>query len=64
VNAGAASVNSFIHFSLDLQQKQVHHWKEHETWVEKQLKHFAFSLYFYAISALEEDVNTYKPVCI
>jgi hypothetical protein len=60
-------VNSFTRFPyiiLSLQQKQVHHWKEHEILAYKQNEYFAFSFYFYAASALEEHGNACEPVRI
>jgi hypothetical protein len=51
-------------YLLDLQQKQVHHWKEHGISVWKQHAHFAFKFYLFVISALKKHGNTCEPVCI
>ncbi len=67
VECKTSSVNSLVHFLyiiLELQHKQVHHWEEHGISVQKQHGHFPFSFYLYAISTLEGDGDTYKPVCI
>ncbi len=48
---------------LNLQQKQMHHWKEQESLVWKQHGHFAFS-FLYVIPTFEEHGNTYERVCM